>query len=346
MTPERRAEAQQAGSAFHLALIYIGIASIDEAFELWAQLPESQAPAAVESWIRSMQTMTQAHRRESRELAMSYYRLARALHTGRTVVNPWEPDTDPVTLGTLRSEFADLVEDAQRYRPRSVRGREILSGDESEEPDSSGADDDAELVEVDEINQNIRTVQQRDDDDADDIQRSILLVNLNDYRAKQERARSEEEARKAQESAALLAAATAQKGSVDGGRGTLQSVERRDKEAIGFVRVSRTGTPCGFCAMLISRGIALKYKTEGAATFRSDGEKYHLNCQCYGEPVFSTAQYNSDPRFDLNRRYSKEWPKVTKGLSGRDAQNAWRRWIERGQYRNRPTSTESSAPAA
>lgn len=345
MTPERRAEAQQAGSAFHLALIYIGIASIDEAFELWASLPESQAPAAVNRWIESMTTMTQSHRRESRDLAMSYYRLARALHTGRTIADPWDPEAEPVTLGTLRSTFATQVEDAQRYRPRSARSREILTGSESEEPDASGATDDAELVETDEINRSIRTVQQRDDDDADEIQRSILLANLNDYRSKRERAGSEAEERKAQESAAFLAAATAQKGAVDGGRGTLQSVERRDREAIGFVRVSRTGTPCGFCAMLISRGIALKYQTEGAATFRSDGEKYHLNCQCYGEPVFSTEQYDADPRFDLNRRYSKEWPRVTKGYSGRDAMNAWRRWIERGQFRD-SDETDSSAQVA
>lgn len=346
MTPERRAEAQQAGSAFHLALIYIGVASIDEAFTLWAQLPESQAPQAVEAWIRSMQTMTKSHRQEARDLAMAYYRLARALHTGRTVSDPWNPDEGGrVTLGTLRTNFAGLVEDAQQYQPRSTKTRDMV-GRESEEPDSDRSGDD-EVVEVDRAQGSILNVQQRDDADADDIQRSILLVNLNDYRAKRERAQSEAEVTKAAADAATLAAASAQKNTLDGGRATLQSVERRDREAIGFVRVSRTGTPCGFCAMLISRGIFLKYYTEGAATFRrSDGEKYHLNCQCYGEPVFSQEHYDSDPRFDLNRKYSDLWPVVTKGYRGRDAMNAWRRWIERGQFRDEPTSDESSAQVA
>lgn len=342
MTPERQAEAQQAGSAFHLALVYIGVASIDEAFELWSSLPESMAPQAVNRWIASMQTMTQAHRQESRELAMAYYRLARALHTGRTISDPWSDSSDGVTLGTLRVDFANLVENAQRYRPRSERGRDLVAANESEEPDTSEAEDDAELIEEDDLS-GIVNVQNRDDADADEAQRNTLLLNLDHYRAKREQARSEAEDEKARLDAATVSAGTAQKGAIDGGRGTLQSVGRRDKEAIGFIRLSRTGTPCGFCAMLISRG-AVFYDSRSSATFRSDGDKYHLNCQCYGEPVFSMEHYKTDPRFALNREYSALWPKVTKGLSGRDAMNAWRRWIERGQYRD--DQKETSAPAA
>ena len=76
--------------------------------------------------------------------------------------------------------------------------------------------------------------------------------------------------------------------------------------------------------MLISRGVA--YKSGRSATY-SDGDKYHGNCHCYAEPVFSYDQYADSSLTELNRRYAADWPRVTKGLSGKAAVSAWRRFI-------------------
>lgn len=333
MTPERRAEAEKAGSSFHLALAYIGIASIEEAYSMWASLPPEAAPAAIERWLRQMGLSTQAKRRESRELAIAYYRLIRALHTGRSIVDPWgDANERTVTLGKLRSDFSTLVEDALDAQAKSEKAKRAIPDDAPDEPEhvESDEDSDEEVVEVDDIDvRSVRIVAERDDDDADEAQRRALVLNLDHYRAKRERARNEKELKQAEVDAANVSAASVQKGSVDGARGQLHVVGRRDGEAIGYVRLSRTGTPCGFCAMLISRGLTL-YSSRSAAERRSsDGEQYHPNCWCYAEPVFSASQFENDPRFALNKEYAKLWPKVTEGYSGRDALNAWRRYINR-----------------
>jgi hypothetical protein len=121
---------------------------------------------------------------------------------------------------------------------------------------------------------------------------------------------------------------------------------RRDPRVIGWVRASRTGTPCGFCAMLISRGLVLYgqhnvFKNKKAAVPRQDADAQQCRTAVPKKATCTTttatamrspstaAQYaNSNPVYDLNREYSVLWPKVTEGLSGNDALNAWRRYIE------------------
>jgi hypothetical protein len=80
--------------------------------------------------------------------------------------------------------------------------------------------------------------------------------------------------------------------------------------------------------MLISRGPV--YRSERSAEY-ADGDKYHDNCHCFAEPVFSREQYNSSPLYALNRQYEELWPQVTKGLSGHAALRAWRRFIRTEQ---------------
>jgi hypothetical protein len=115
---------------------------------------------------------------------------------------------------------------------------------------------------------------------------------------------------------------------MNGGRSTVWNHMQRDKRAIGYIRLSRTGTPCGWCAMLISRGPV--YRSQNSAEY-ADGDKYHDNCHCYAEPVFSREQYNGSSTYELNRRYEELWPKVTRGLSGKAAVSAWRRFIRQEQ---------------
>lgn len=317
MTPERRREAEKAGEAYHAALAALGVAAFDELLNLWLSLPESQAAPAVERWINQVGAATAAHRRQARDLTWSYYRLIRALRTGSTIATPTGV-TGTVTLSSLRSDFASQVEDI------------------TEPPDiaESVPETDLEVVVEEEVD-GLAEDEREADLDAVEAQRDFILANLADYRRKLEQARTERDRRKAEADAATLTASSGQKGAMDGGRSTLHSVADADRRAIGFVRLSRTGDPCAFCRMLMSRGITFGYSSRQSATFKADGEKYHTNCQCYGEPVFSEEQYENDPRFALNRELSALWPSVTDGYSGRDALNAWRRyWYSRSKTVN------------
>jgi hypothetical protein len=154
------------------------------------------------------------------------------------------------------------------------------------------------------------------------------------------------------ESGARQAAAAARI-AMNGGRSTLWVVGSQDRRVVGWARVSRTGTPCGFCAMLLSKGFVTRdgrrsgglYTSESAAVGENydDGDLFHDNCQCYAEQIFDTAQYENDPRFDLNREYAELWPTVTEGYGGRDALNVWRRFIRK---RNKEQGLEPAPVAA
>jgi hypothetical protein len=65
---------------------------------------------------------------------------------------------------------------------------------------------------------------------------------------------------------------------LDGGRSTLLQVPRFDKNVRGWARTS-DGDPCGFCAMLISRGPV--YRSEASASFSA-----HDRCGCSVRLVF------------------------------------------------------------
>lgn len=80
--------------------------------------------------------------------------------------------------------------------------------------------------------------------------------------------------------------------------------------------------------MLISRGAV--YRSEKSALY-AEGDLYHDNCHCYAQPIFTREQYKNSQSYELNRRYSELWPKVTKGLTGKAAVSAWRRFIRQEQ---------------
>lgn len=95
-------------------------------------------------------------------------------------------------------------------------------------------------------------------------------------------------------------------------RSTIIDSAFADPASGAFVRVARADA-CSFCLMLASRGAV--YASQATAGAR---DRYHTNCQCRAEPVFSPADV---PTF--NRELSREWGEVTAGLSGKDALRAW-----------------------
>lgn len=354
--PPRQAETDKVSAAFHAALTQIGAQTTAGALALWADVPADLRAATAGGWLRRAITLVMSHRRQARDLARAYYRLARALQTGTTVADPYHPEPTHITLGDLRREFSAL---AGTYSPRSGASADEAATGESGEasprpsdeprsvdddaqaaPGGKGQDldddaDDWERVLVEEL-EGLREEEERTEREAEDELRTVLdalgTQNLNRRLAEvddQQPARDADADRaEAHRQAGARQAAAASRVAMNGARSSTWTHMRRDRRALGYVRLSRTGTPCGWCAMLISRGPV--YKSRASATF-NDGDKYHDNCHCYAMPVWSWGQYQSSELTALSRQYEALWPKVTKGHTGKDAVSVWRRFIRQKQ---------------
>ena len=99
-----------------------------------------------------------------------------------------------------------------------------------------------------------------------------------------------------------------------GSRDTIVETVKRDREALGFARVT-DGNPCYFCAMLASRGAV--YKSRSTADFQP-----HDRCGCQPEPVYSDSDYKIPGR---SAEFAALWEESTRGYSGKAAINAFRR---------------------
>lgn len=255
-------------------------------------------------------------RRQSRDLARAYFRLARALRTGHTVPDPRHPDPSVVTLDQLRREFRLLAEPYQPP-PEGKDDAEIpvekLEGDTTEEADRQDRKAETEIkvalgshgpVNLD------KKLSQIDPDTPTKEAESLKDKAHSDAGARQ--------------------AAAAGRIAMNAARDELASLSKKDKRVIGFVRISKTGHPCGWCAMLISRGLVF-YRSAKSAQFAADGEKFHDNCYCVAVPVYSREEYATSDLYSQNREYAKAWPEVTKGYGGKAAVSVWRKYIKTQQ---------------
>ncbi|MFJ1932627.1 hypothetical protein ACIOGZ_08105 [Kitasatospora sp. NPDC088160] len=349
--PTRQEETDQASSAFQVALTEIGTATTTEALALWSEVPAEQRAATAAGWLRRAITLVMGRRRQARDLARAYYRLARALQTGTTAADPYHPEPSHITLGDLRREFAGL---AGTYVPPSTDAS-TPSGPSSPdtEPESiepgvrdaaaehghqvlDDSPEDWERILVEEL-EGLREEEERIEREAEEELRTVLNAlgtrnldrRLSQVDDQQPAKDADQQRGDAHRKAGAQQAGAASRVAMNGGRSTLWHHASRDRRALGYVRVSRTGTPCGFCAMLLSRGVA--YKSEASALYK-DGDLFHDHCHCAALPVFNAQQYGASALTELNRQYADLWPKVTKGHSGRSALNAWRRFL-RAQLR-------------
>ncbi|MEU7905878.1 hypothetical protein [Actinoplanes sp. NPDC049118] len=338
-TPARTAEAEQASAAYHLALTQLGAATIEDARKLWQAVPPVQTAALSAAWLRRAITLVMTRRARTRDLAMAYYRLVRALRTGTTVADPRKPEPAYVTLAMLRREFAALAgTPASSTSPAPVATPEPVTP--AAEPAESQAtqdrgDDEADRILVEQIEaidaEQVRLERAAEQEARIDLE-ALGPSNLDRKLASIDTTAPAEQVDALREDAHRRAgtrqAATAERLVMDGARGQVWSLTQADPRAQGYVRLSRSGTPCGWCAMLISRGPV--YKSQRTAEY-ADGDAYHDNCHCYAEPVYSRDQYGDSALYALNRRYEQLWPQVTKGLRGKAALSAWRRFIRQEQ---------------
>lgn len=341
---DRQDEVDAATLALQLELARVAADTAADALALWNTVPPVDNPNAA-SWLAKAIQMVMVRRRRTRELGRSYYRLVRALTTGTTVGDYHRNEDERVSLNDLRREFTALTdghaERAQEATEAPPQGEtpDAPSQADSGQPRRAVAlpeEDELERILVEEL-QALEETEARIEREAEEELRVALAALGPDNMARKlgaidpngETTPADLDAKRAEAhlQAGARQAAAAQRVTLNGARSALWNHSELDGKAIGYVRVSRTGTPCGWCAMLISRGPV--YKSAGSATREQygDGDLYHDNCHCYAVPVFSDEQYEDSPLFDLNRKYEDEWPRVTRGLNGKTAVSAWRKHI-------------------
>lgn len=332
-------EAAAATLAFQAALTRIGIEVVVSLTNLWNS-GNRQSDQMIEDAADDIADA----RSYLYDLAVAYYRLHRALLTGFTVPLPGDAGRDDVQLDELRVNFlaelpVDLADEYQ-YRPgpddavipvddedvfnaREARARELqaMSSALSEMESKGVANFEKKLQEV------AKAVE-----DAGRNDTPLTSVEVDGMRELA-----------AQDAGARMSAA-GERIAKDAARGAVWDASQRDPRVIGYVRISGTGSPCGFCAMLISRGPSQFYNTEGTAGKLSadspsvrdgkanEGDKYHDNCQCIVEAIYSMEQFNESPLYKMNRQYAEEWPDVTAGSRDqKEMLTEWRaffRWAE------------------
>lgn len=303
-SPQRLAEADAAAVAFHAALVKIGAEAAAKAIVIWKSVPQTGPEDGGASWLSAAVELVVMERRRTRRLARSYYRLIRALRTGRTI------GPSNTTLGQLRAEFAAQ---AGGYSPRKDGNSTVIPADAV----PSLSEEAADAAVRGEAQTNLQAL------GPDNLKKKLDKIDTSKPSTEVDAERG-----KAYLEAQARQAAAVTRLTQDGARSDLWSLSSRDTAAIGYIRLSRTGTPCGWCAMLISRGPVYKSaKSAGGGDQFNDGDLYHDNCNCYAEPIFSIDDYNTNPRYALNREYAELWPKVTQGLGGKSALSAWRRFI-------------------
>jgi hypothetical protein len=124
----------------------------------------------------------------------------------------------------------------------------------------------------------------------------------------------------ARDRAGVTVSGTASRLVLEGGRDVIEGTVLDDDDALGWARVG-DGDPCGWCAMLISRGAVYKSaKTAGDSRF--GGETYHDHDGCQAVPIFDY----SSPFEQAAEELYEQWRQVTAGHSGAEARRVWRRY--------------------
>lgn len=283
MATDARVEALLA--AFEQALGELSLSTVRGASRWWEQVDKGGdlvgrfADSLVAPWD------------EGAVLGVAFYRLLRALETGRTIESPvrFHAKGGPPTYGVLADEF---------YRASGVRVDVGALKDVRVGVDRIGA--------VDPLS--FRTA---------DIEKAKAL-----FRARL--ASSDVEAMPGHVSG------IAQQAAAGGARTMVEGLGEKDPDRRAWIRVSGSGRPCAFCAMLLSRGAV--YTSKDAAP-RHDKEHgngtrgYHPNCHCYSLPLFAGATPHGS-RFALNREMEDLWRNdfAGKGFNGK---SGWRSYFYR-----------------
>lgn len=347
-SPARQAEADRVELVYYWALQQLANQLYPEFIELWQEVPKTSQAATAGWWLARAVELVMRKRARARDLAIAYYRLVRALRTGYTISDPVRDEDESVSLERLRDEFEAEVDQIAADAPEIPASEQAVSDEELELPvvdpgpepeydDEDFEDDDSILIE--EIADLDRLIEEEDraaEEEAaiilDQLGIENMLNKLEQINREKELEAQEREANEAHEAAGRRSAAAAQRITMNAARGLNYSLADTDHRVIGWARYSRTGTPCGWCAMLISRGPVYKSR-QSAQGGAEEQNKYHDNCRCIAIPIFFESQMDSE-LFELYRKYRDMWNSRIRGKYGGDAAlTEWRRIVREDNRR-------------
>lgn len=351
-TPARRAEAAAVSATFHVAMVKLGAEAMSEVIEGWqAVVPTStRAHVTATAWATKALLSIRQRRHQVQAIVIPFMRLFRALQTGYTFQPIFDPEPETVSLSKLRYDFIQAVE---AYAPDALTDSLIEDPDPYDDldeatevgnPDGSAyepydvdeyLDDDEDVIteEIERLSELLDEEERRAEAEAEEVLQALgveLLEEKLEQLADEELSAREADERQEEEHGKVgrRVAGHAERLVQNGGRHTRLQVAKADARVIAYVRVhypEKDPQPCGFCALLLSRGISFRpYRTRSSAGKRStednatwvkwatstswsdplepeDLEKYHPKCHCTVEEVYSEEQFDTDSRFDLNR---------------------------------------------
>lgn len=126
-----------------------------------------------------------------------------------------------------------------------------------------------------------------------------------------------------------MVAAGVERAVLNGARLADAKAREADGKALGYVRVHNSyaaDEPCGFCAMMLSRGPI--YRSHSSAG-GDDPDGWHTKCHCTVERVASVQDYQSNPKYALNREFETLWDKrIRDKFFGDEARSEWRKVVK------------------
>lgn len=343
----------------------LGIAAAYLALSEWQSVHALNSEDTSNTWVLVSLRIITAVRKLSRQLAISYYQLARSLETGSTL-GELPGSTGDVTLGDVRKNFRDTALDiAALPSPRTLSDdpdirwfEEELKARDMPEATTPGRLIRLEDAQVDPLVQDLLDVEgpnnsepiTTDEFDWDEALtreevtkrfEDLLRQQIKDAADKTRALRSSPELtpeqaitqiEKSHQAAGSTGSGTVDEIGMEGGRQVIDTAIRQDRR-IKLIARGTSGNPCAFCSMLASRGFVYAGTTSGVgdgSMAEDDIKRYHPNCHCF--PIVKFTTESQLPA--LNKYFQAQWPDVTDGYSGVDALNAWRRWIYAQRKKN------------
>jgi hypothetical protein len=288
--------------AHRAAQARLGIVGAYLALADWNTVSAVAAAETAAGWLSRSLRMIVGIRRYSRRLAQSYYQLARALETGRTLGLPeYSDDPDAITMGGLRKQYTDLlleIATLDTEKPESddegswlherlveemtaaehdANRRKIRLADSTLDPYIQdlldAADDEDSSVEVDEYD----WLDDLTDEEVAAAFSKLLIASAVDKQTGAATViRKNDELTPGQALDALteshgnagaMGAGKVDKYGISAGRDAIDDAIRNDGRVQKFARKCGPN-PCHFCAMLASRGWVYTAKT-GSTTRRT-----------------------------------------------------------------------------
>lgn len=326
-------------------MVQLGAMAAAEVLEEWQSvIPTStRIEATGASFFEAALGLVRLRRHQVQAIVIPFMRLYRALATGSTFQPIFDAEPETIQLSKLRADFVDAV---TRYAPEALESGVVHDHHPNDgldqetvvsNPDDSPFEpydieryrdelDDILTEEIERLEEILDAEERRAEAEAE-----AVINNLGPELLKERLAKLEDEettsARVVDDlqeeehgKVGIAVSAHAERMVQNGGRFALTEVGKADPRVIGFVRVhfpEKDPQPCGFCALLISKGLKYApYTSEYAARLEgSQFDEFHPRCHCEAIPVYSQEEYDNDSRFDINRElwqlYKDEFQDMT-----------------------------------